>query len=109
MKHNPNHDDEEDQPDRAEPHELLVYNLDPHTQDLIEIACNCLITLSEAQLSDESSEALRVIADTLAERFNISRLAQELHTTEDGEQEIIFKPDTSLFPEDPEVPDPAAS
>jgi hypothetical protein len=98
------HDDDEDIEDDSdlEPEEIIVYSLDPQTHDLIEIACNCLVTLSEAQISEESAANLIAIADSLAERFNIGRLAQEIHQTDDGDEEIIFKPTEALFPEEPD-------
>lgn len=99
-----NSDDEEDE-DLPEAEEIIVYSLDENTHSLIEIACNCLITLSEAQMDEASADSLIAIADALAERFSISRLSQEIHQTEDGESEIIFKPDTALFPEEPEEPE----
>ena len=102
------HDDDEeieDDSDQSEAEEIIVYSLDPHTHDLIEIACNCLVTLSEAQISEESAANLIAIADSLAERFSIGRLAQEIHQTDDGDEEIIFKPSEALFPEEPEEPE----
>jgi hypothetical protein len=61
-----------------------------------------LVTLSEAQINEESAANLIAIADSLAERFNIGRLAQEIHQTDDGDEEIIFKPSEALFPEEPD-------
>lgn len=101
---NPDDDEEDDGLEHEEP-ELIVYSLDEHTHSLIEIACNCLVTLSEAQINEESALGLIAVADALAERFSIGRLAQEIHQTDDGEEEIIFKPDTALFPEEPEEPE----
>jgi len=89
-------DAEELQPDEEE---IIVYSLDQETHDLIEIACNCLVTLAEAQINEEAAQGLIVIADRLAERFSIGRLDQEIHKNEDGEEELIFKPGQSLFPE----------
>ena len=100
---NPDDDDEEIEPEESA--EIIVYSLDADTHSLIEIACNCLVTLSEAQMTEESADSLIAIADALAERFSIGRLAQEIHQNEDGESEIIFKPDTALFPEEPEESD----
>jgi hypothetical protein len=98
------HDDDEEIEDDSdlEPEEIIVYSLDPQTHDLIEVACNCLVTLSEAQISEESAQNLIAIADSLAERFSIGRLAQEIHQTDDGDEEIIFKPTEALFPEEPD-------
>ena len=98
------HDDDEEIEDDSdlEPEEIIVYSLDPQTHDLIEVACNCLVTLSEAQISEESAQNLLAIADSLAERFSIGRLAQEIHQTDDGDEEIIFKPSEALFPEEPD-------
>jgi len=89
--------DDDDAPDDAE--EIIVYSLDQDTHDLIEIACNCLVTLAEAQVNEEAAQGLMVIAERLAERFSIARLDQEIHKNEDGEEELIFRPGQSLFPE----------
>jgi hypothetical protein len=102
---NPDDDDEIEDDLPEETAEIIVYSLDADTHSLIEIACNCLVTLSEAQMTEESADSLIAIADALAERFSIGRLAQEIHQNEDGESEIIFKPDTALFPEEPEEPE----
>jgi hypothetical protein len=99
---NINPDDDEEDSEELESNEIIVYSLDEETHSLIEIACNCLVTLSEAQMSEDSAASLIAIADALAERFSIGRLAQEIHENEDGESEIIFKPDTALFPEEPD-------
>ena len=75
-----------------------VYNVDEQTRDLIEAALNCLISLSEAQISEESSEGILGIADSLAVRFGISRIEveQEVHTTDEG-SELIYRPKDSIF------------
>lgn len=101
-------DDEEEASELPELNEIIVYSLDADTHSLIEIACNCLITLSEAQMTEEAADSLIAIADALAERFSIGRLEQEIHQMDNGEEEIIFKPDTSLFPEEPEEPEAEA-
>ena len=100
-KNTPDDDEiEDDLPEEST--EIIVYSLDADTHSLIEIACNCLVTLSEAQMTEESADSLIAIADALAERFSIGRLAQEIHENEDGESEIIFKPEHTLFPEEPD-------
>jgi hypothetical protein len=101
-KNTPDDDDEIEGDLPEESTEIIVYSLDEDTHNLIEIACNCLVTLSEAQINEESAANLIAIADSLAERFSIGRLAQEIHQTDDGDEEIIFKPSAALFPEEPD-------
>jgi len=92
-------DDDNDAEDQDSAEEIIIYSLDQETHDLIEIACNCLVTLAEAQVNEEAAQGLTVIAERLAERFSIARLDQEIHKNEDGEEELIFRPGQSLFPE----------
>ena len=75
-----------------------VYNVDEETRDLIEAALNCMISLSEAQVNPDSAEGILSIADSLAIRFGISRIEveSEVHT-EDGVDEVIYKPKDSIF------------
>lgn len=88
------HDDDND--DALE--EVPIYIVDDDTRQLLEVACNCLATLAEAQVNEEAAQGLVTIADALAERFNIGHLDQEIHTTDDGEEEIILKPQGGIFP-----------
>ena len=70
------------------------YDLDSETLTLIEVALNCLVQLSEAQLDEEAAQNLLAIADELAVRFNISR--SEIEETLHGD-EVIYKPKGGLF------------
>jgi exonuclease V gamma subunit len=71
-----------------------VYDVDEDTMELLEAALNCLVTLSESQLDENSAVALIAIADALADRFGINRheLEETTFRTDDGEEEIIYKP-----------------
>ena len=104
--HNEEHDDEEE-----DAVELPVYNVDDDTRLLIETACNCLVTLAEAQITEEAGQGLIAIADALADRFALDRmeLEQHHHQTEDGE-EVLLAPKGGVFPEaqEPETDGTAA-
>jgi hypothetical protein len=90
-----NHDDDDD-----EAEEFPVYDLDEETRLLIETACNCLITLAEAQIHEEAGLGLIAIADALADRFALDKmeLEQHHHKTEDGE-EVLLAPKGGVFPD----------
>lgn len=91
--------DDRDDDDELGAEEIVpVYNVDEQTRDLIEAALNCMISLSEAQISEESAEGILGIADSLAVRFGIARIEvdAEVHT-EDGVDEVIYKPKDSIF------------
>lgn len=93
------HDDDNDEFDE----EAQIYDVDEQTRQLIETACNCMISLAEAQLDEASALGLRAIADALAERFAIDaiELEEHHHTTEEGE-ETILAPKGGVFPEEPD-------
>jgi hypothetical protein len=92
---NNDHDDD-DELEHQEP--TRVYIVDEETQALIEATLNCLVTLADTQILEEGSDAIMVIADTLAQRFGIERIEVEetVHSTDDGD-EIIYKPKDGLF------------
>lgn len=94
-----NDDNTDDDVEDSE-HEVPEYRVDEQTRSLIEVALNCLVTLSEAQINEEAAESLVAIADNLAARFGIGRLDSEVHTADDGTEEIIFKPQKGLFSTD---------
>jgi len=77
-----------------------TYTVDEDTQNLIEIALNCLVQLSEAQLDEAAAANLITIADALAERFNITRT--DLEEQHHGD-EIIYKPRGGVFGDDEDV------
>ena len=77
------------------------YVLDDDTMSLVEIALNCMITLSDAQLDDDARENLVVIADELANRFNLVSMEVEEAASNDS-TEIIYKPKGGLFEDDSE-------
>ena len=74
-----------------------TYDLDEDTLSLVEVALNCLVQLSEAQLDEAAASNLLVIAEELADRFSIPRteIVEEKHG-----DEIIYKPKGGLFSDD---------
>jgi hypothetical protein len=79
-----------------------IYNLDEDTQNLIEVALNCMVQLSEAQIEETAKENLLIICDEIALRFGIARMevVEELHG-----DEVIYKPRGGIFNDDDEVPE----
>ena len=57
-----------------------------------------MVSLSEAQISEDAAQNILSIADALAIRFDINRIEveQEVHT-EDGVDEVIYRPKNSIF------------
>ena len=47
-------------------------------KEMIEAALNCMTVVADAQINDESAEALYMIADALAEEFGIERIQEEV-------------------------------
>lgn len=80
------------------------YQVDEETQELLEAALNCLVRLSDAQVSDEGIDGLLSIAEQLSEAFGIQQLDAEVHYNESGE-EIIYKPRGGLFGNDEDEDD----
>ena len=96
------YDDEEEDDDAEELQEITIYLVDDETRSLIEVALNCMMQLSDAQVDETSAENLISIADSIAMRFNIDKtdVEETYHTTDDGEEEIIYKPRGGLFNEE---------
>lgn len=98
------HDDDDYDDDELEDGSVPVYtDIDDATRLLIETACNCLVTLAEAQVNEASTQSLIAIADSLAERFAINaiELEEHHHQTDDGE-EVLLAPKGGVFPDTPE-------
>jgi hypothetical protein len=78
-----------------------VYIVDDATEELLMTALNCMITLSDAQIDPAAGDALAAIADELALRFAINRYEVEetVHTDDNGEEEIIYKPKGGIMPD----------
>ena len=70
------------------------YVLDDETQKLIEIALNCIVSLADAQMLEQSRDDLLVIADELARVFNIPHI--DVVESHHG-NEIIYKPKGGIF------------
>lgn len=79
-----------------------IYNLDEDTQNLIEVALNCMVQLSEAQLEENAKENLLLICDEIALRFGIARMEvlEELHG-----DEVIYKPRGGIFNDEEDADD----
>lgn len=93
-------DDREDDDEVEGAEDFPVYtNIDEETRAILEAALNCLVSLSQAQVSEESEQGILSIADSLAVRFGISRIEveQEIHPTDDGDEEVIYRPKDSIF------------
>jgi hypothetical protein len=91
---NDEHDDDELEGEE----EFEIYDVDDETRSLIETACNCMVTLADAQITEEAKLGLLAITDALAQRFAINavELLEEIHSTDEGE-EIIYKPKGGIF------------
>ena len=76
------------------------YSVDEETQNLIEVALNCMLQLSSAQVDDDAAENLELLADELAKRFGIRPV--ELEEQQHGD-EIIYKPRGGVFRDDDEA------
>jgi hypothetical protein len=91
-------DDQDDDEFEGTDDVVPVYTVDEETRSIIEAALNCMVSLSEAQISEEAAQSVLALADDLAIRFNINRIEveQEVHT-EDGVDEVIYRPKNSIF------------
>lgn len=78
-----------------DPEEIPLYSVDDATLELIEVALNCMVTLSESQLHEDARENLVTIADEIALRFGISAGVIETTTEDDGE--TILRPRGGIF------------
>ena len=84
----------EDEQNAADTEQSPVYILDDDTTYLIESALNCMITLADAQVDEASKDNLELIADEIANRFGINsyEVVETVHTSDDGEEEVIYSP-----------------
>ena len=79
-----------------EPTPPPVYtNIDDDTLQLIEVALNCMMQLSDVQMDEAARENVVLIADEIAARFAISAMHVEEEVTDDGE--TIYKPRGGVF------------
>jgi hypothetical protein len=80
------------------PPEKIVYtNIDADTLALIEVALNCMNTLADAQMIEQSRDDLLTIADELGFRFGIAAIELEDTGDVDEEGEKIYKPIGGVF------------
>lgn len=86
--------------DEREINETPVYaNIDADTLNLLEVALNCMVQLSDAQIEEPAKENLLVIADEIALRFGIARMEVEEQLHGD---EVIYKPRGGIFNDEEE-------
>jgi len=89
-----------DDNEERETNEIPLYsNIDADTLSLLEVALNCMISLSEAQIEEPARENLLTIADEIALRFGINKMEVEelLHG-----DEVIYKPRGGIFNDEEE-------
>lgn len=100
------HDDDNDD---FEAEEIEIYAVDEETRLLIETACNCMVSLAEAQVNEEAAHNIISIADALAARFGLNalELEEQIHIDDEGAQEVIYSPKGGVFGESPEGEAPA--
>lgn len=68
-------------------------HVDDDVKEMIEAALNCMMVVADAQLSDESAQALQSIADALAEEFDIEKINTEVveGTDENGDTVQVIR------------------
>ena len=87
-----------------EPTPPPVYtNIDDDTLQLIEVALNCMMQLSDVQMDESARENVVMIADEIAARFAISAMHVVEEVTDDGE--TIYKPRGGVFNDLDEEPE----
>jgi hypothetical protein len=71
----------------------MMYETDEDTLHLLEVALNCMVTVAEAQMSEENAEAMMLLADELADRFGIEKVDTEVleGQDEDGNDITIIR------------------
>jgi hypothetical protein len=67
--------------------------VDDDVKEMIEAALNCMMVVADAQISDESAEALVSIADAIAEEFGIEKINTEVvdGTDENGDPVQVIR------------------
>jgi hypothetical protein len=92
------------------PPEKIVYtNIDSDTIALIEVALNCMNTLADAQMLEQSRDDLLTIADELGFRFGIAAIQLEDTGEVDEEGEKIYKPLGGVFNDEDDEDLPTSS
>ena len=79
------------------PEKIVYTNIDADTLALIEVALNCMNTLADAQMLEQSRDDLLTIADELGFRFGIAAIQLEDTGEVDEEGEKIYKPLGGVF------------
>jgi hypothetical protein len=67
--------------------------VDDDVKEMIEASLNCMMVVADAQISDESAEALVSIADAIAEEFGIEKINTEVvdGTDENGDPVQVIR------------------
>lgn len=79
------------------PEKIVYTNIDADTLALIEVALNCMNTLADAQMLEQSRDDLLTIADELGFRFGIAAIQLEDTGEVDDQGEKIYKPLGGVF------------
>lgn len=79
------------------PEKIVYTNIDADTLALIEVALNCMNTLADAQMLEQSRDDLLTIADELGFRFGIAAIQLEDTGEVDEQGEKIYKPLGGVF------------
>lgn len=85
------------------PEKIVYTNIDADTIALIEVALNCMNTLADAQMLEQSRDDLLTIADELGFRFGIAALELEDTGEVDEQGEKIYKPLGGVFNDEDDV------
>ena len=57
---------------------MMQVEITDDLKEMIEAALNCMMVVADAQINDESAEALEMIAEALALEFGIERIDTEV-------------------------------
>ena len=97
----PNDDDDDDFAREPEQFEG-AYIVDDDTLNLIQTVVGVVRMAGMAQVDETARNNLEIIADALAERFGIEDLIleEQIHTTEEGEEELLYRPVGGVFGDD---------
>lgn len=72
---------------------MIEYTIDDETREMVEAALNCMMVVADAQINEDAADALVLIADTLADRFGVEKIDQEVHdgVDENGDPVTVIR------------------
>jgi len=72
---------------------MMQVEITDELKEMIEAALNCMMVVADAQINDESAEALEMIAEAIAEEFGIERINTEVLAgkDEDGNDVTVIR------------------